>query len=206
MIIIYALAEFLHLTLFLLFYCQKLWFSSFMCFISFFSSNHVCLNVAMKYHINKLCQIIYVCSIWWVAGKLDLKVLQSIQGNRREVAVFHVVIWAGSRYHAAYQALLFFSSVLSCFPSFFTYSCIYLCWLMLRPICLLSFLIECVAVKLEYLHRYCRDGHYRHPEQGSEVGSRQTLLPVMIKILVIFLDTSCIPYSSNFKNSKKTSQ
>lgn len=89
------------------------------------------------------------------------------------------------------------------FSQFFTYRCIYLCWFMLRPICLLSFLIECVAVKLEYLHGYLLQRWTRHPKQGSEVGSRQTLLPVTIKILVIFLDTSCIPYSSKFKNSKK---
>lgn len=95
----------------------------------------------------------YLYQVGCRKSRLTFEVFKSIQTDRKEDAVFSVV------YSSWFQILFLISycwfSLLTSFSlQFFISSCSYLCWLILRPIFLLSLLIKCVAVKLKHLHRY----------------------------------------------------
>lgn len=137
-------------------------------------------------------------------SRLTFKAFKSIERDRKEDAVFSVVIPAGFRYCflSVAAGFLFWPF----FPSqFFISSSSYLCWLILRPIFLLSFLIKCVAVKFKHLPRYPLQRRMLLAP-GTEVSYRRDKnFDVTLKILVISLDTSCIHHSSNLNNTKKVS-
>lgn len=105
----------------------------------------------------------------------------------------------------SYQLLLVFSPDLYFPLTFFISTCSYLCWLILRPIFLLSFLIKCVTVKFKHLHRYPLQ-RWMLLAPGTGVRYRRDKnFDVTLKILVISSDTSYTHHSSNLKNTKKVS-
>lgn len=131
-------------------------------------------------------------------SRLTFKAFKSIQRDSKEDAVFSVVIPTGFKYflisYCCFSPLTFFSL------QFFISSCSYLCWLILRPIFLFSFLIKCVAVKFGYpLQR----GKLLAPGTGVSY-RRDKNFDVTLKILVISLDSSCIHHSSNLKSTRKS--
>ena len=120
----------------------------------FFFHIQVCLNVILKKHINKWCTIIDIYFIWIVAGKLDLN-LSTWKYSRMHNGSCHI----SCSYTSWFQLLccLFVIAIFSFgffFSQFFNFSHIYLWW----PVFFPSFLIKCVAFKLECLNRYLLQG------------------------------------------------
>lgn len=89
-------------------------------------------------------------------GKPEVEVLQSIQRNVKEVAMFCVVLSSASRCCGAYQSLLFFSSGLVFFsPIFHLELHLFMLVYPAAPFsCFLSFLIKDVAIEVEHFCRY----------------------------------------------------